>query len=328
MKAGLKYALAIGAYVVTLYTLWLTIKVDPVKLTHSALLSMTPLALAAIGEVLNEKGGLVNIGLDGIMLMTAAIGVWGAEASGSGYIGLLVGLLVGGLVGLIMGLMSTYGKAAQIVAGIGVNIFAYGFTPFFIMAMWRFPGIRIPPKEVLAKPRTIVFNGVYFDISEVTIIAIILAFLIHYIIYKTPVGLRIRACGEAPEAADVAGVGVYRVRVALSTLGGALAGLGGAFMSLVWFGGVVKEISAGRGFLALGCVVASGLEPIPALGFAFIFGFAEALAYSVAVAPGVKEIVPYHIVYLLPYITVLVVVSVFMRGKRFPRALGLPYIKE
>jgi simple sugar transport system permease protein len=327
MKLLYKYILLILCYIIVVMLLRF-IGIDPVKLTHSALLSMTPLALAALGEVVNEKAGLVNIGLDGIMLMTAAIGVWGAEASGIGYIGLLVGLLVGGLIGLILGVMSTYGKAIQIIAGIGVNIFAYGFTPYFIMAMWKFPGIRIPPKEVLAKPRTIVLNGVYFDISEVTILAVLLALIFYYILHKTPLGLRIKACGEMPEAADVAGIGVFKIRIILSTLGSALAGLGGAFMSLTWFGGVVKEISAGRGFLALGCVVASGLEPLPALGFAFLFGFAEALAYSVAITPGVKEIVPYHFVYLLPYITVLVVVSLFMRGKRFPRALGLPYIKE
>lgn len=327
MKALYKYMLSLLCYIVVLVLLRL-IGIDPVKLTHSALLSMTPLALAALGEAVNEKAGLVNIGLDGILLMTAAIGVWGAEASGVGYVGLLVGLLIGGIIGLVLGVMGTYGKAIQIIAGIGVNIFAYGFTPYFIMAMWKFPGIRIPPKEVLAKPRTLVFNGVYFDISEITIIAVLLAVIFYYILHKTPLGLRIKACGEMPEAADVAGISVFRIRIVLSTLGGALAGLGGAFMSLVWFGGVVKEISAGRGFLALGCVVASGLEPLPALGFAFLFGFAEALAYSIAITPGVKEVIPYHFVYLLPYITVLVVVTLFMRGKRFPRALGSPYIKE
>jgi len=327
VKTLYKYTLSLLCYVIVLILLRF-IGIDPVKLTHSALLSMTPLALAALGEVVNEKAGLVNIGLDGIMLMTAAIGVWGAEASGSGYVGLLVGLLIGGIVGLVLGVMGTYGKAIQIIAGIGVNIFAYGFTPYFIMAMWKFPGIRIPPKEVLAKPRTLVFNGVYFDISEITILAVLLAVIFYYILHKTPLGLRIKACGEMPEAADVAGISVFRIRIVLSTLGGALAGLGGAFMSLVWFGGVVKEISAGRGFLALGCVVASGLEPLPALGFAFLFGFAEALAYSIAITPGVKEVIPYHFVYLLPYITVLVVVTLFMRGKRFPRSLGSPYIKE
>lgn len=302
--------------------------ISPVGLIQSALLSMTPLALAAIGEVVNERSGLVNIGLEGILLMSATIAVWGAEEFGSGYAGLLVGVFYGALVGFIFGVLSTYGNANQIVVGIGLNIFAYGFTPYFLMATWRFPGIRIPPKEVLVPQLTVNLGGVYFRFSEVTIATVLLAVILYYVINRTPAGLRIKACGEAPDAADVAGVGVFKVRLLTSTLGGALAGLGGAFMSLVWFGGVVKEISAGRGFIALACVVASGLDPLLATGFAFLFGFAEALAMNIAVTPGVKEVVPYHLVFVIPYVTTLVTVSVFMRGRRFPRALAQPYIKE
>jgi len=301
---------------------------NPLTLIDSALLAMTPLALAALGEVMNEKAGITNIGLDGILLISATVAVFGAEELAGGYGGVAVGAAVGALIGLIHGLLSTYAKANQIVSGIGINIFAYGFVPYFLMAAWGFPGIRVPPKEVLAPPRTIEAAGFSFKVSELTALAIALALIFHYILYRTPLGLRVRACGESPEALDVAGVGVYRIRIALSTLGGALAGLGGSFMSLVWFGGVVKEISAGRGFIALACVVASGLEPLLALGFAFLFGFSEALAYAVAVTPGVKEVVPYHLVLTIPYLVTLVVVAVFVGRRRFPRALGQPYIKE
>lgn len=300
----------------------------PVSLMESALLAMTPLALAAVGEAMNQKGGITNIGIDGILLVTATVAVFGAEEAGNGYAGLLLGLGVGGLLGLIHGLLSTYGKANQIVAGIGLNIFAYGFVPYFLMAAWGFPGIRVPPKEVLVPSRTIVLGGVSFRISEITVFAVALGIIFHVVLYKTSLGLRVRACGENPEAVDVAGVSVYRLRIALSTVGGALAGLGGAFMSLAWFGGVVKEISAGRGFIALACVVAGGLEPLLASGFSFLFGFSEALAYSVAITPGVKEVVPYHLVLAVPYIVTLVVVTVFIGKRRFPKALGQPYIKE
>ncbi|MEM1623813.1 MAG: hypothetical protein QW543_06780 [Sulfolobales archaeon] len=206
-----------------------------------------------------------------MFLVTATVAVFGAEEFGSGYAGVVVGVATGAFLGLIHGLLSTYARANQIVAGIGLNIFAYGFVPYFMMTAWGFPGIRVPPKEVLIPPRTVPFANTYFRVSEFSVLAVALAVFLHFLLYRTPLGLRIRACGESPEAVDVAGVGVYRLRVILSTMGGALAGLGGAFMSLAWFGGVVKEISAGRGFIALACVVASGLEPILALGFAFIF---------------------------------------------------------
>lgn len=327
IKLGLrKYAkivyLAIG-FAVILVALEV-LGLSPAALVNAALFAMTPLALAAIGEAVNEKAGIVNIGIDGILLLAAAIGVYGAEIAGNGYIGLLFGLGIGALVGFIHGVISVYLKADQIIAGMGINLFAYGFVPYMLMAVWAFPGIHIPPREVLV-PVYIVAD---FRISDITIIAILLAIIWHTILYKTPLGLRIRAAGEAPEALDVAGVRIDLLRIAMSTFGGALAGLGGAFMSLVWFGGIVKEISAGRGFIALACVVASGLEPLLALGFAFLFGFTEGLAYTIAVTPGVKEVVPYHLVLMIPYIVTLIVVTIFIGKRRFPKAIGVPYSRE
>ncbi|MEM4600781.1 MAG: ABC transporter permease [Sulfolobales archaeon] len=327
MRRLIRASLAITAFV-TILLLLAFAGLSPGSLLEASLLAMTPLALAAVGESLNEKGGVSNIGIDGIFLVTATVAVFGAEEFGNGYAGVVVGVITGALLGFIHGLLSTYAKANQIVAGIGLNIFAYGFVPYFLMAAWGFPGIRVPPKEVLIPLRIISFANIYFRVSEFSVLAIAIAVFLHFLLYRTPLGLRIRACGESPEAVDVAGVGVYRLRVILSTIGGALAGLGGGFMSLAWFGGVVKEISAGRGFIALACVVASGLEPILSLGFAFIFGFSEALAYAIAVTPGIKEVVPYHLVLSIPYIVTLAIVSIFIGKRRFPRALGQPYIKD
>jgi len=327
LRTLFKASLAVSAFVAILALLGFT-GLSPGSLMEAALLAMTPLALAAIGESLNEKGGVSNIGIDGIFLITATVAVFGAEEFGNGYAGVVVGAIIGSLLGFIHGLLSTYARSNQIVAGIGLNIFAYGFVPYFLMAAWGFPGIRVPPKEVLVPLRVVSFANTYFRISEFSVLAVALAALLHFILYRTPLGLRIRACGESPEAVDVAGVGVYSLRVILSTIGGALAGLGGAFMSLAWFGGVVKEISAGRGFIALACVVASGLEPLLSLGFAFIFGFSEALAYAIAVTPGIKEMVPYHLVLSIPYIVTLAIVSIFIGKRRFPKALGQPYIKD
>ncbi|MCX8185465.1 MAG: ABC transporter permease [Sulfolobales archaeon] len=327
MKNIVKLFIALSTFLTILAVLAVA-GLSPLSLMEAALLAMTPLALAAVGEAVNQKGGVSNIGIDGIFLITAAVAVLGAEDFGSGYTGMLVGAAVGGFLGFVHGLLSTYAKANQIVAGIGLNIFSYGFVPYFLMAVWGFPGIRVPPKEVLVPLRVLSIAGASFRLSEFSILAVVLAALLHFTLYRTPLGLRIRACGESPEAVDVAGIGVYRLRITLSTLGGVTAGLGGAFMSLAWFGGVVKEISAGRGFIALACVVASGLEPLLSLGFAFIFGFSEALAYAVAITPGIKEVVPYHLVLSTPYIVTLAIVAVFIGKRRFPKSLGQPYVKD
>jgi simple sugar transport system permease protein len=166
------------------------------------------------------------------------------------------------------------------------------------------------------------------QLSPVTVAAIVIAILAYLLLYKTVLGFRIRAAGERPEAVDVAGVRIDRIRIFTATLGGALCGLGGAFMSLAWFGGVVKEITAGRGFIALACVVFAGLNPLLALVAAFIFGFTEGFAYAVAVTPGVKEIIPFYFVNMIPYITTLLIVAIVIGRRRFPRALGLPYTRE
>jgi simple sugar transport system permease protein len=297
---------------------------EPIGLLEAGLLAMTPLALAAIGECVNEKAGVVDIGLEGILLITAVTGVWVAEFFGNGIMGLLGGALIGALIGLFLGLVSVYGKADQIIAGMGVNIFALGFAPYLLMSLWAFPGIHIFSPDLMV-PRLMTPLG---QLSPVTVTAILLAILAHILLHHTVLGFRIRAVGEKPEAVDVAGVRVDWLRLFTSILGGALCGLGGAFMPLAWFGGVVKEISAGRGFIALACVVFAGLEPLLALAGAFIFGFTEGFAYAVAVTPGVKERIPFYFVNMLPYVTTLVVVALAIGRRRFPRTIGRPYARE
>jgi len=295
-------------------------------LVETGLLAMTPLALAAVGECINQKSGVVNIGLEGILLITAVTGVRGAELFGDGYLGLLTGLLMGAVIGFLFGIVSVYGRADQVVAGMGINLFALGFVPYLLMAIWAFPGIHIFPPELKVHPMYTPFG----QLNAVTILAIIVSVLAHVLLHKTLLGLRIKAAGEKPEAVDVAGVRVDRIRILTSTLGGALCGLGGAFLSLAWFGGMVKEISAGRGFIALACVVFAGLEPLLALAAAFIFGFAEGFAFSVAVTPEIKRVMPgaFYFVNMIPYVTTLTVVTIAIGRRRFPSASGKPYTRE
>lgn len=297
-------------------------------LIETGLLAMTPLALAAVGECLNEQAGTTNVGMEGIFLITAVLGVYWAEIFESGAYGLLLGAATGAFIGLVFGVVCVYGRANQVIAGMGVNIFALGFGPYLLMSIWAFPGIHVFPHELMVQPLRFNVAGEYFSISAVTIVAIAMAVLAYLLLKRTLLGIRVRAAGENPIAVDVAGVSVGRIRIVMCVVGGALAGLGGAFMPLAWFGGVVKEMSAGRGFIALAAVVFAGLNPLLALVASFIFGFAEGVAYTVVVSPGVKEIVPFYFVQMMPYAITLLILTAAIGGKKFPRALGKPYVRE
>jgi ABC-type uncharacterized transport system permease subunit len=297
-------------------------------LIETGLLAMTPLALAAVGECLNEQAGTINVGMEGVFLITAVLSVYWAEIFESGLVGLLFGALTGAVIGLVFGLICVYGKANQVIAGMGLNILAIGLGPYLLMAIWAFPGIHVFRHELMFAALQFNVVGEYFTINPVTIAAILVAVLAYLLLQRTLLGIRIRAAGENPIAVDVAGVSVGRIRVLMCTLGGALAGLGGAFMPLAWFGGLVKEISAGRGYIALAAVVFGGLNPLLALVATFIFGFSEGVAFTVLVSPGVKEMVPFYFVQMAPYAVTLLVLIVAIGGKKFPRALGRPYIRE
>ena len=299
-----------------------------VTLLQTALLAMTPLALAAVGECVNEKGGLFNIGLEGIFLITAVASVYWAEIFGSGLAGLLMGAVTGAFIGAAFGVISVYGRGNQVIAGVGLNLLAIGLGPFLLQAIWAFPGIHIFPRSLTVPPIRISLSVGQFALSPITLSAIIIAVGLQIMLYRTLLGLRIRGAGEKPEAVDVAGIRVDYIRLFGCTLGGALAGLGGAFLPLGWFGGLVKEISAGRGFIALGAVVFAGLDPLLALAACFIFGFSEALAFTVVVTPGVKEAVPFQFLQMIPYLLTLVILAGAVGRRRFPSALGKPYVRE
>ncbi len=322
-KRGLWLLVAVVLIAILIYLVE-EFNLNAVSLLEGGLLAMTPIALTAVGECINEKSGVVNIGLEGILLITSITGVFGAELFENGVLGLLFGALTGAFIGFVFGIISVHGRADQVVAGMGINIFALGFVQYLLMSIWGFPGIHLVQRRLMVRPLYTPIG----QISIVTIVAIVAAGLAHVFLYKTVFGFRIRATGESPVAVDVAGVRVDRVRILSSTIGGALCGLGGAFMPLAWFGAVVKEISAGRGFIALACVVFAGLEPLLALAAAFIFGFTEGFSFAVAVTPGVKEVIPFYFVNMIPYITTLVIVTIAIGKRRFPKASGVPYRRE
>ncbi|MDD5263555.1 MAG: ABC transporter permease [Candidatus Bipolaricaulis sp.] len=293
---------------------------DIVSLLRIALHAMVPITLTAVGEIVGQTAGLFNIGLEGILLISAFAGALAAEAGGP-WLGFLVGAGVGIMIGLTFGVMATYWKGTQMVIGTGINLFAMGLVAFGLIQLGA-PGFHAVPREVqLAKWRTPMGA-----MSPMILVALVAPFIVHWFIKRTRAGLMLKATGETPEAADVAGINVNMTRLLAATFGGMLAGVAGAYMSIAWIGSVTKDLSAGRGFIALATVVFSGLNPLLALLGGFIFGFFQGLAEWVKTLP--SKPIPFQFVSMLPYIVTLLVVSGVIGRVRFPKAQGEPYKRE
>ena len=285
--------------------------------------AMVPITLAAIGETIEESAGLFNIGLEGILLFGALAGALGAQASGSALVGLFTGMGVGGLIGLVFGTISTSLRGSQLISGVGINLLALGFVALMLSVMGA-PGFHSVAREVQVP---LIPLGIG-NLSPLVPITVIVAIGAWWLLRRTQLGIWIRAVGENPAAADVAGIRVNRVRLGAAVAAGVLAGLAGAYLSIDWFGAVTKEITAGRGFIALAIVVFSGLNPLLALLGGFIFGFFDGLATWVATYPGIKDIIPWQFVAMTPYVVTLAVVAGMIGRVRFPSALGVPYLRE
>ena len=285
--------------------------------------AMVPITLAAIGETIEESAGLFNIGLEGMLLISALTGALGAEYTGSAIGGLLVGLSTGALLGLVFGVINTYWKGDQLITGVGINLLALGFVAFMLVNLGA-PGVHTVPRDVQIK---LIPLGVG-ALSPLVLVTVAMAFVVYWLLHRTQLGIRIKAVGENPAAADVAGISVNAVRLGTAIAAGALVGLAGAYLSVDWFGAVTKEVSAGRGFIALATVVCSGLNPLLALLGGFIFGFFDGFATWVATYPKIKEIIPWQFVAMAPYIVTLLVVAGAIGRVRFPKALGTPYLRE
>ncbi|MGD8343521.1 MAG: ABC transporter permease [Desulfobacterales bacterium] len=284
--------------------------------------AMVPITLTASGEVVGESAGLFNIGLEGIILVSAMTGALGAEAGGP-VAGLLIGLGTGFVIGLIFAAVCTYFKGVQLIAGVGINLFAAGLVAFWLIHL------GVPGHHAVATEHQLANIATPFgDLSPMIFVAIVLPVLIYLLLFRTKLGLKIRAAGENPQAADVAGIKIQLLRLLATAAGASLAGLAGAYLSIDWLGSVTKEISAGRGFIALATVVFSGLNPLLVLLGGFIFGFFDNLAVWVATMPAVQKIIPWQFIAMAPYaVTLLVVAGVIGRAK-FPAAMGIPYQRE
>jgi len=293
-----------------------------------------PLALAGLGGLFSERSGVINIALEGMMLTGAFTAVAATNFTQNPWFGVLAAILVGIFLGLIHAITCITFKANQIVSGVAINLFASGITVFFcwllfnetqIMAKKSLPvwGFSIPKiGEGSAFLRNIIVMFAHY--SPLVYLTIIIFVLSHIILFKTPFGLRLRSVGEYPQAADTLGVNIVKMRYIAVLTSGALAGLAGSFLSLEQAHFFVKEISGGRGFIALAAMIFGKWTPLGTAGAALLFGVGEALAIRLQ---GVFAI-PVQFINMVPYLlAIFVLVSAIGRAIP-PSAIGTPYEKE
>jgi len=294
----------------------------------AALRMATPLVFASIGGMFSERVGIVNIALEGMMLTGAFSGVLATFATGNPWIGVLASVLAGGLLGYLHAILTVKFAGNQIVSGTGINLLALGATAYLCKAVWGSRGASqsVQGLDAISIPlvKDIPFLGeIIGNQTPLVYMSILVVILSYILLFKTPGGLRIRAVGEHPAAADTSGVDVYRTKYLCVVLSGMLAGLGGAFLSLGHLNLFVMGMTGGRGFIALAAMIIGGWTPFGALGASFLFGFADALQIRLQSV----GILPSQIVLTLPYILTIVVVAIFAR-KRSPPSDYKPYAKD
>jgi general nucleoside transport system permease protein len=289
----------------------------------------TPLVFAAMGGILSERSGVINIGLEGMMLMGAFFGIFGADLLGSWLLGALVGMASGGVLALVHAFFSIHLKADQVVSGFAVNLLALGITGYVFIAHYGDQGTpgEVPrvPEVTLPLIDDIPFVGdAIGEASLLTWLALLLVPLLVVFLFRTPRGLRLRSVGEKPLAAASVGLPVVRTRYLAVTASGVLAALGGVYLSIALLGSFTQGMTAGRGFIALAAVIFGSWKPVGALAAALLFGFSSAVAQRL---PAFSESLAV-LFQALPYVLVLVVVAGLIGRSRPPAALGIPYVKE
>ena len=288
----------------------------------------TPLIFASLGGIFSERAGIINIALEGMMLTGAFSGVFVTYGTGNPWLGVLVAILIGGLLGLVHGILTIKFAGDQIVSGTGINIFALGFTAYMSQIVWGSRGASqsVQGLGTLSIPLLAdvpLIGEVVGKQTPLVYIALIAVIASYFVLFKTPLGLRIRAVGEHPGAADTTGINVSKTKYLCVMISGVLASLGGAFLSLGHLSLFVNGMTGGRGFIALAAMILGGWSPFGALGASLFFGFADALQIRLQSVGAL----PSQIVLTLPYILTIIVLAVFAR-KRYAPSDYKPYEKE
>jgi simple sugar transport system permease protein len=293
----------------------------------------TPLVFASIGGLFSERSGVVNIGLEGMMLTGAFFAVWGSDVTGTWPLGLAVGIAAGGLLGLLHAFFSISLRSDQIVGGTAINFLALGLTSYLYFKLYGAQGTptdisTIPDVKLSFLGHIPVIGSFLDDVfgqqNFMVWLAILLVFATWIAVFKTPMGLRLRSVGEHPRAADTVGINVYAIRYGAVVISGMLAAAGGAYLSLGFVNSFSANMTAGRGFIALAALIFGNWRPFGAAAACLLFGFSSGLAdylqeYSTSIST---------LFAALPYVLTLVAVAGVIGRSIPPAAVGRPYLKQ
>jgi len=282
-----------------------------------------PLALAAVGATICERSGIINLGVEGMMLIGAFGGVLGTHMSGSPWFGVLFSILCGGAMGLIHAVLSIRFKTNQTVSGVGINILAQGLTVVLARVVWHTDGIsgtvaQLPNVSVPLLKDIPVIGALFADQSPFLYLMLLIVFAAWFVMYRTKAGLRLRAIGDHPQAASTAGIDVKKYRYLAVVICGMLCGMAGAYLSIVQNNLFVNNMVAGRGFMALAANIFGGWNPLGSFLASLLFALAQAIRINLSLP------IPDQFVQMVPYaLTLLVLIGVGRKAKA-PEASGEP----
>jgi len=303
---------------------------------QSTLMAATPLTLGAMAGIFCERSGIINIAIEGMMLSGAFAAVAFASLFDSLWMGLLAASLMGGMMAALHAVLSVKYKVDQIISGTVINMLAAGGTRFLNLRLLEPAGLSTPGSFDLIRIPLLadipIVGPIFFENQPTVYLMFILLVLANFVIFATPWGLRMRASGEHPGAADTVGVHVNRMRYVSVIIGGLIAGIGGAYFSLGIVGTFEDGMTRGQGFVALAAMIFGNWNPIGAFLAALLFGFADALQVKMQilqpVLPIINQPIPHEFLQMAPYILTIIVVAGVVGRAIAPAAEGKPYEKQ
>lgn len=332
-KKGDWVVILVAAVAIMAFLVWAT-RGKSLNLTGmlvSSLVRATPIAFAALSGIYSERSGVVNIGIEGMMLLGAFVSVVFASLTGNMFIGVLTGILAGTLLGWVHAVLSIKYKVNQIISGTGIIILSLGLTSFLQRAFLNVypqlnqPGPAIPAFAIPGLWQIPVLGPVFFNLSPIIYFLFVLLIFTQILMNNTRWGLRVRSVGEHPKAADTLGINVFRIRYVSVLISGAIAGLAGTYMSIGSAGRFNEGMTAGKGFLGLAAMIFGNWNPFGAFAGSLIFGFFDSWQEKLSL---LQIGIPVDLLGMAPFIATMIVLAGFVGRSRMPAADGVPYEKE
>ncbi len=297
----------------------------------SALRLATPLIFSSLGGTFSERSGVVNIALEGIMIMGAFFAILITEVTGSPWLGIFAAIVAGIMTSLILGVLAIHLRANQVVAGVAINMLAAALAAFLLEMVWHRSGQTDPVKEALTRNPFEFLEGIpvvgplFAGLNPFVYLSFLAVAIAFYVLFKTPFGLRLRAVGEHPKAADTVGINVYKIRYIAVMISGALAGISGASLSLGTVNLFREGMTSGKGFIALAAMIFGKWHPVGAFFACLFFGLMEAIQIQ-ASSLGLDWI-PSEFLQAIPYVATILALAGVVGRAVGPAASGEPYEK-